>query len=1605
MKLTKALIPVLFLVLLAGTTMSLSPDAPQTFRDIIQELLADLKQSNEERPEDRVYIHTDKPMYKPGETIWLSTYVREGASLTPSEKSGIVYVELINPKGSVSKKLNLIADNGIACGDFDIDENAVGGMYKVKAYTNWQKNDPDPAYFIKELQVQKVVLPRLKMKLDFEREAYGAGDAVKADLDLNTNANQALSNYDFNFVVNLEGRQLLKGNGKTNAEGKANVQFNLPTALKSNDGILNVMIQYQGLTESISRSVPIVLNKIDLALYPEGGDLVTGLKSKVAFKALNEFGLPADIEGRVVSNTGLEVAKLKSYHQGMGAFEFTPLKGQSYKVEITKPKNVKAIHDLPEALKRGFALEVVEVTKDNIIINTKSTENEELYVLANIRGENYYANPIKANTGENIHRIPTTKMPAGVAQLTLFDSKGIARAERLTFVNKHQELKVNISTNKEKYQPREKVEMTIEVSDQRGVPMPADLSLAVADDQLLTFADDKSSNILSWLLMEADLAGEVEEPNFYFDAAEEKAELALDYLLMTSGWRRFTWEQVRNDLPIAGYPNEANVISGVVLGKENEPLQNAIIKIEGKDIQQITDKDGVFTFKNIALYEPVTLVANTKEYDTKRLVTNYGTEVTFRPAIQGVVTDKNTGEGIPFANVYMLGTETGTLTDIDGKYEIVLPESLPANPKLQVSYIGYMNVTVPVGGSSEINIELDDAGMLLDEVVVAGARPGKGGVREKARGQRERKRPQLAMAASPRPPVIEEVPEEMIEMEEDMVMDDAENLPVRNVDALAAQAAGVKADKDADGVQFRGAREGEQVVFVDGVRVKEEAEKALKQEAKRKLVDARMDNAEAKEQAKVAGKRAEAERFAMKRERAKVQDIRMIEDEANFGNVRKLAPPKILYYRPREFAAPKYDAQPTKQAQRTDFRSTIYWNGHVKVDKTGKAKLEFYTSDAITSFNITAEGIAQDGTVGRGTHKFYSQLPFSMNAKIPVEVVTGDVLKLPLTFVNNTDGTLDGVLDFTIPKGFKPKERLPETLTLAPKFTKTDYIEFLVTEAQPKANFGLQFFSNGFEDNVMQEISSVSKGFPAMLSYSNQALNETYEMDINDVVDGSLEVSLTAYPDLAGELMSGLESMLREPHGCFEQTSSATYPNILVLQYMNETDQINPELAKKAKELIARGYKRLTGYESQSGGFEWFGKDPGHEGLTAYGLMEFTEMKKVWDGVDTEMIDRTADWLMERRDGNGLFKRNPRALHSFGLTTDENMSAYITYGLTEAGYEDLQKEVDAAYANAKTAKNPYLMGLAANILYNKKDKKRGDEILAKLMKMQAEKGAWKHGEKDKSGPGSGGNALKIETASLTLMALLKQDKPDATSIKKVADFVRNSRGGYGGFGNTNSTVLALRSLIAYTKYAKQTEEDGELELYVNNKKVATKKYEAGTKGEIVMDDLAQYFKDGKQNVKVKFAGTKAALPYTLAANWKTTLPHSDAACVIDIATKLAKNSAKVGETLRLTTTLKNKTADGQPMTLAIVGLPAGLTAQPWQLKELLDKEIVDFYEVIGNNVVFYYRQMAPSESKTIHLDLKAEMPGEFDAPASSGYLYYTNEFKDWDVVETVTIVQ
>lgn len=1413
----------------------------ETFEtEFVKNLRNKFREFNNHIESERVYLQTDKTFYKPGETIWFSAFVRDEKTLKASGKSDIIHVELISPKGAIEKHYKIVAKNGTAQGDFDLT-NHLGGVYKIKAYTEWQKNEEGALLFEKEITVQNVVMPRLKMKLDFERKAYGKGDEVVAKVELNDNDNKPLLNTKVKFVARLDGNVLSEKTANTNEDGKANLKFKLPADLNSVDGLLNVMIDWDGSIESISRSVPIVLNKISLEFFPEGGDLVANVSSKVAFRAMNEFNKPADVEGIIVDAKGAFVSRFTSYHSGIGALTITPKRGETYKARITKPEGILDEFALPEALKAGYVMSVNVPTEKLLNLSVYSFQNELLSLVAQTRGKMVYAQSFNANRGTNILQINTDNFPIGVSQITLFDSKGIERCERLAFIHKDEQLNISISTTKPQYAPRENVTMNIRVTDANGLPVAGNFALSVVDDNLLTFADDKQGSLIAKVLLEPELKEKVEEPNFYFDRNEEKADMALDLLLMTSGWRKFSWKQIQQeDFPEIKFSAEKAQLNGVVYdGYTYKPLPGAQLQLSNSGKSVTTDKDGKFSINrfDITVSNQITITAAEHQ---KQVHTIY-----------------SYGSGAAY---YLY----------DNKRRF------------------YEEVPMAVGRGGAVN-----EGIMMGVQAIAAA------------------------------------------------------TKVNNR---------VLADKKNEAVAEFAARDWENIP-------KELADDITEQE---------QDNFDADENKVMQAQVGDLRLAAMQR----------FEKQAQQQN-------QALFYRAKDFSKKHYTATDTT---RSDFASTVYWNGNVVTDKSGRARIEFVTNDLISSFKTTVEGFGDDGSIGRGEANFATKLPFVLDIKLPGEVVSGDKLMLPVFVKNNSAEEVKGHLMITAAKQLNIISKYTDVMIGANQ-SKLIYLEAVATNEIGEDKIEIRFNSDKYKDMISRNISVVAKGFPANISLSGQEMDKQFLINPVNVVGGSMKVSFNAYPNIMTELMSGVESILREPYGCFEQTSSSNYPNIMVLQYLKSMKIDDPKLEVKAKDLLDKGYKKLTAFETKENGYEWFGAAPAHEALTAYGLMEFVDMKNVYDGVDEKMIQRTTQLLLNKRDGNGGFKKNPRALDSFGSADEDITNAYIVYALSEAGYKDVAKELNAVEKEAKKSNDPYLMALAANVLFNVSEKERGDKMIVQLINARNEAGFWTG--KKHSITRSTGEGLKTETTSLILLALLKSQTPDVESVTSAVKFLVGARSGHGGFGSTQATILALKALTKYAEFTKKTDEAGTIELLVNGTIVSQKDFAKGERNNISIEGLERFIQQGKQKIEVRFKGCKQALPYAMNISYSTSLPESSKECVVSLDARLSDKQIKVGETIRLSATVKNKTNEGQPMTMVILGIPAGLSAQPWQLKELQEKGTIDFYEVIGNNIACYYRDLAPNEQKQINLDLKAEIVGEYEAPASSTYLYYTSENKNW----------
>ncbi|MCG8650611.1 MAG: hypothetical protein MI861_12315, partial [Pirellulales bacterium] len=712
------------------------------------------------------------------------------------------------------------------------------------------------------------------------------------------------------------------------------------------------------------------------------------------------------------------------------------------------------------------------------------------------------------------------------------------------------------------------------------------------------------------------------------------------------------------------------------------------------------------------------------------------------------------------------------------------------------------------------------------------------------------------------------------------------------------------------------------------------------------------------------------------------------------------------------FPVRQYAHQHNKQQSvRQDFAETLYWQPMLVTDSKGQATIRFDLSDSVTLFRIHVDGHASSGRIGSGQGEVVSRLPFQIEPKLPLEVTTGDRIDLPIAVVNATDSDLGVELTVVSDPAIKVVGQAQTSLSLSGDQRDRQYATLKVVEGSAETDSALQIrgvAGGSLSDTVRRSIHVSPAGYPARTSLAG-VLDERAKVKLpipHDIVDGSLAVTVRAYPSPLADVMSGIESILREPHGCFEQTSATNYPNTMALLYMQENDIANAQVSGRARGMLDRGYQKLTSFECQQRGYEWFGKDPGHEALSAFGLMQFTDMARVML-VSDEMVTRTRKWLMGRRDGQGGFHRNPRHLHVWSVQ-QPIVNAYVLWAISEAdvaaghGHRaagELAAELDQMNRVAQQSDDPYLIALSAAALMNVKRTAEGEALLQKLTTHQAGDGGLQGKTTVTS---SGGISLKMETTALATLAWLKSPRflPQAQAAAK---WITVNRQGNAGFGSTQATVLALKALVAMSNHRQSQSSGGVLQVRLHDEVIgqATLPNDLPSGSTVEIKGLGVHLQDAPAEVEIELVaqGTRG-LSYTVDVAYHAITPQSDAACPVQLSTQLqgefaGDRTATLGSTFTVKTTLKNVTDSGQPMTVAIVGLPGGLEPRPEELDELQDAGKFDYYELRGREVIFYWRTLPPQAVKQVDFTVTAEIPGKYAGPASRAYLYYTAEQKHW----------
>jgi hypothetical protein len=442
----------------------------QNDNDVVANATSKLKTLINDHIIEKAYLHFDHPYacYVAGDEVYFKAYVTMGELHQPSAISQILHVDLIDKNNIIINSISLLLNNGSGWGDFMLPETLQKGSYRIRAYTDWMRNEKQPNFFEQYLSVSS--------QINNTRLAESA----------------------------IAGTQ-------------PNLQF-----------------------------------------FPEGGNLVSRVPSKVAFKAVGPDGLGISFKGVIVDNLNAEVTKIVPTHLGMGEFDLRPEQGKTYSAKVTFANGSQSVVALPLAEQKGITLALDNTTDPNkIAIEIKANQayyrenlNKDL-ILIIYEGGSIRTVKTKLDNPVLGLDLKTSDYRTGILQVTLLSQTGEPLNERLAFVHGNDLLNLSVTTNKEQFAKRENVALIVRAKNKDGNPVNGSFSISVIDESKILVDENTENSILSYLLLTTDLKGYVEKPNYYFANVTGETRRDLDVLMLSQGYRRFSSKQLLNDNSLA----------------------------------------------------------------------------------------------------------------------------------------------------------------------------------------------------------------------------------------------------------------------------------------------------------------------------------------------------------------------------------------------------------------------------------------------------------------------------------------------------------------------------------------------------------------------------------------------------------------------------------------------------------------------------------------------------------------------------------------------------------------------------------------------------------------------------------------------------------------------------------------------------------------------------------------------------------------------------------------------------------------------------------------------------------------------------------------------
>ncbi|XP_051522156.1 alpha-2-macroglobulin-like [Myxocyprinus asiaticus] len=512
---------------------------------------------------------------------------------------------------------------------------------------------------------------------------------------------------------------------------------------------------------------------------------------------------------------------------------------------------------------------------------------------------------------------------------------------------------------------------------------------------------------------------------------------------------------------------------------------------------------------------------------------------------------------------------------------------------------------------------------------------------------------------------------------------------------------------------------------------------------------------------------------------------------------------------------------------RTVFPETWIWQ-LAEVGDSGLTQVPVKVPDTITTWETEAFCLSSKGLGLAPPAQLTVFQPFFLELSLPYSIIRGEIFELKATVFNylskcimvkvtptpSSDYTLKASSDDQYSSCLCANERKTFKWILTPSSLGVLNITVSAEAEQSQTVCDNEIVSvpeRGRIDIVTRSLLVQAEGTEKTETHSwllcpkDNSLSEEVSLTLPKyVIEGSARSSVSVLGDILGRALQNLHGLLRMPYGCGEQNIAVLSPNIYILQYLENTEQLTSAIRERATGFLKSGYQRQLNYKHNNGAYSTFGRGEGNTWLTAFVLRSFGKAQK-YIFIDPRNIQSAKDWLISRQSQDGCFMQQGRLFNNRmkgGVNDNVTMTAYITASLLELETPVTDPVVSKGLSCLRSVignlKNTYTSALLAYTFSLAGETDTRQTLLKELDDTSISDGGHLHWSQVASDDAS--DSLAVEISSYVLLAVLTADSVTTADLgyaNRIVSWLVKQQNAYGGFSSTQDTVVALQALSLY----------------------------------------------------------------------------------------------------------------------------------------------------------------------------------------------------------------